>query len=150
MLNQSFGTTEFALQWDGHKRVYRTQSMDVEVVDEKEVFKFSRGKYGQSIQGVWLEFKISSSYIQLLDDGGGTGNDINDALNALNDASKTVIFYPIHDLDPSVNLQVIRPAGTTKILQVRRTLYSPKASLELLAVDRLDEIPSWLNQTKTL
>jgi len=150
-LNETFQVKEFAFRWSGTTRVWKNGSLSVFENDDKEIFKFANGSYGESIQGIWLEFELSSPFIRRLLPAADAGNDFNDLRSALNDATVTVEFFPIYDVDPLIKYEVIKTAGRSELLNTTRGIFAPAVSLQLRAVDRINDgvVPSWLNFTKT-
>lgn len=149
-LNETFQVRQFAFEWGGTIRVWKNATLKVFEVDDKAVFKYANGTYGESIQGIWLEFEVQSPFLQLVSPATLSGNDFNDLRSALNDPTTTVTFYPIYDVDASVSYEVIKSEGRTPLLQTRRSMFAPQMTIALKARNRINTgaIPTWLNYTK--
>lgn len=142
---------EIAFEWDGTKRVYRASEISIFDEPDREDFEYSNGTLGHNTQGIWLFFQIASDYFQRLSPSGASGNDFTDLLNALDDGAKTVTMYPIHDVDDTVSVDVKPTQNRRNLLQTgrpRKGLFRPQIELEVRAVSRKDDIPTWLRTTR--
>lgn len=150
-LRQTLQVKEIAFEWGAGPtlRRYANDKLIVEPVEDKEVFKFSAGVYGQSVEGVWLEFEIAMTTLELIEPTTAlTSNGIIALLNALNDPTETVTFYPIYSVDQSVSYEVIKPGARYSLLETQRSMFKPSANVVLYAVNRLDELPTWLETVR--
>lgn len=142
---------EVAFEWDSTKRVYRASEITIFDEPDREDFEYSDKTLGHVTDGVWLFFQIASDYFQRLSPSGASGNDYIDLLNALDDGTKTVTMYPIHDVDDTVTVDVKPTQDRRSLLQTgrpRKGLFRPQIELEVRAISQDNQIPTWLRTTR--
>ncbi len=149
-LLDTFDVKQIAFEWDGIKRIFRNSELTVFGDEDTLTWVSGAKKRKHEFIGVWLIFDVASAFLQRVAPLSATDNDWIDVQNAVLDNSKTVKFYPIYSLDPTLSYTVVpEKKNKTEVLKVNRGLTYPEAQLTVVTEDQLDEYPAWLNQTRT-
>jgi len=148
-LLETFDAKEIAFEWDGQKRVFRNNELTVLGDEDVQTWTAASRKRKHEFLGVWLIFEIASPFLQRISPSPNNGNDWIDVRNAVLNNQKTVLIYPIHDVDDTISYEVI-PENKKKaeVFKVIRGMTYPEAQISLITVDQLDDYPVWLRQTR--
>lgn len=145
-------TRQIAFRWSGTTRVFRASEIIVSDQPDRDEWQTSDGEKKWNQNGVWLLFTTTNTFWQRVSPAASAGNDIIDVINALDDPAISVQFYPIYDVDPSVNYVVKSTTAGRRLLATgkpRKGLFAPNTPLQLEATNRLASLPVWLRQTRT-
>lgn len=105
------------------------------------------GEYANRFFGTWLEYDLRSEFLQAAP-GSPAGSTVVDVVNALNDTSKTVAFYPIYDIDPGLSYVVVPDMTAETMLETNMGGFTPSGRLSFKNKLRIASVPTWLRTTR--
>lgn len=148
-LLSTFEVKEIAFRWGGTTRVFRNNELSVLGEEDLEAWVTADKKKHHNFEGLWLQFEVSSPYLQRVSPSANAGNDWIDVKNAILDPAVEVQFFPIYSLDNTLNY-VITPIAerNVQVLSVSRGMAYPQANVTFSTQSQLEEYPDWLRNTR--
>lgn len=124
--------------------------MRYEVEEIRTDWRYADDQRAYNTRGYHLNFNISNATLQLTSPASASGNGPVELLNALNDPSVPVNFYPIYGIDSgTINYNVVKIGRGMKLAETEKTLISSAFDITVGTEDKLSAIPTWLNTHKT-
>lgn len=139
---------EIAFGYSGsHDRVFECDSMIVSAEYDVESWVSGDNKRKIYKSGLYLTFSLNFRYLRRISPTSSFTNDIVDIINRLYDGTNTVYIKPVYDLIPSISHTVVPRQDNIELVHVKRFRNIPEYNIELITIDRLDDLPNWLDNT---
>lgn len=143
-LQSRLSLKQVAWEFNSSVRVFNVPRLVVTAVQDVQSYKTANGTFGIDSQGLWLSFRVESSWFK--EQVSGTATDRIDILNALK-GTGTVYFYPDYGGQNTIKYAVKTADTTLQMLTTNRGLFNAAQSFTMQAVDRLNDYPDWLRYT---